>query len=418
MANEPTDRCADASPFAVTAGVPSSALIEKVLRALPEAPETLLGEETVERFCQRIRESARLLSEFPLTDNPIDRSESFRYLLLMLAYAVDAGLLNCDPLEPMFSQPYRLHLLDWGGASPDSVYRRTMVRDDRTYRVHGRLGNAKYLSMDLRQSKPACTITPDQLELDDEGGFEFFLGGPARERQWWPLQPGTNGLVVREFFDDWLSAQRSRLRIDCLDGEVAPRPEHQAGRVAAEFDVIGDWILEGAVRYWIEQSTPLAADHRNGFVPSLHRADTKLPVATFGWWDLQPDEALIVELDDPHAVFWALHLVTSLWHTLDYANRLTTFNCAQARPDPDGTYRFVVSARDPGVHNWLDTTGLQQGVIIVRFCQATTPVPPRARLVKAAEVAGSLARSPRSGPDERRTQIALRREGVAHLICD
>ena len=418
MAQEPTDRPTSASPFALPSGVPSSALIEKMLRSLPDVPDAVLSEDTVDVFCRRVRESARLLSEFPLTDNPIDRAESFRYLLMMLAYTVDAGLLNADPLEPMFSQPYRLHLLDWGGASPDSVYRRVMLRDDRTYRISGRLGNAKYLSMDLRQSKPACTITPDQLELDDDGGFQFLLGGPTRERQWWPLQPGTNGLVVREFFDDWPGAQRSRLRIDCLDGEVAPRPEHRASRVAAEFDVIGDWILEGAVRYWIERSTQLAADSRNDFITSLHRTDTKLPVSTFGWWDLQPDEALVIELEDPHAVFWALHLVTSLWHTLDYANRLTTFNIAQARPDPDGKFRFVVSARDPGVHNWLDTTGLQQGVIILRFCQASTPIPPRAAMVKVAEVAQRLAGSSRCGPDERRAQIAARREGVAHMICD
>jgi hypothetical protein len=418
MAKEPTDRAASASPFALKSGVPSSALIEKVLRSLPDVPDAVLGEDTVELFCQRVRESAQLLAQFPLTDNPIDRAESFRYLLMMLAYAVDAGLLNTDPLEPMFSQPYRLHLLDWGGASPDSVYRRVMLRDDRTYRIYGRLGNAKYLSMDLRQSKPACTITPDQLELDDDRGFEFLLGGPTRERQWWPLQPGTNGLVVREFFDDWPGAQRSRLRIDCLDGEVASRPEHRASRVAAEFDVIGDWILEGAVRYWIERSTQLAADSRNGFITSLHRTDTKLPVSTFGWWDLQPDEALIIELDDPHAVFWALHLVTSLWHTLDSANRLTTFNITQARPEPDGKFRFVASAVDPGVHNWLDTTGLQQGVIILRFCQASTPIPPRATMVKVSDVAQRLAGSSRCGPDERRVQIAARREGVAHMICD
>jgi hypothetical protein len=406
------------SPFAVERGVPSTALIEKVLRSLPDVPDAVLGEDTVQRFCDRVRESARLLSEFPLTDNPVDRAESFRYLLTMLAYSVDAGLLHTDPLEPLFSQPYRLHLLDWGGASPDAVYRRVMLRDDLTYRVHGRLGNAKYLSMDLRQSTPACTITPDQLELDDDGGFEFLLGGPTRDRQWWPLHPGANGLVVREFFDDWLGAQRSRLRIDCLDDEVVSRPEHHAGRVSAEFDVIGDWILEGAVRYWIDRSTQLAAGSHNAFVTSLHRTDTKLPVSTFGWWDLQPDEALVVELDDPHAVFWALHLVTSLWHTLDSANRLTTFNHAQARRDPDGKFRFVASALDPGVHNWLDTTGLQQGVIILRFCQATTPIPPRATMVKVSEVAQRLAGSPRAGADDRRAQIAARREGVAHMICD
>jgi hypothetical protein len=389
-----------------------------VLREVHDAPGTVLDEHTVDVLCDRLHETARLLSELALTTNPIDRAESFRYLLMMTAYAIDAGLLNADPLEPMFSQPYRLHLLDWGGASPDSVYRRAMVRDDRSYRVHGRLGNAKYLSIDFRQSSPACTITRDELDVNPDGSFEIFLGGEAREHSWWPLSNGTCGVVVREFFDDWIAAERSRLRIDCLDGETAPRPEHNATRVATEFDVIGDWLLEGAVRYWIERSTPLAADAKNAFLPDLFRGDTKLPVTTFGWWELAPDEALIVELRDPEAEFWGLHLVTSLWHTLDYANRLTTYNLAQAHRDEDGMYRFVVAAEDPGVYNWLDTMGLERGVIILRFVRAENATPPGERVVKLSEVQGALPASRRCSPAERSAQIAERREGVAHMVCD
>jgi len=406
------------SLFVAPTRVPSSALIEKALREIIDEPGAVLDEHTVEVFCEKVRESARLLSEFPLTANPIDRAESFRYLLTMVAYAVDAALLNADPLEPMFSQPYRLHLLDWGGASPDSVYRRAMVRDDRAYRVHGRLGNAKYLSIDFRQGSPARTLLRADLDAGADGSFEIFLGGSPRDAHWWPLSEGTSGLVVREFFDDWPAAERSRLRIDCLDAERAPRPEHNARRVAAEFDLIGDWVLEGAIRYWIDQSTPLARDTKNAFLKDLLRADTKLPVTTFGWWELRPHEALIVELRDPEADFWGLHLVTSLWHTLDYANRITTFNLAQAHRDPDGRFRFVVSAEDPGVVNWLDTMGLERGVIILRFCGARSAVPPDARVVELSEVEAALPAAKRCTPEERRAQIADRREGVAHMLLD
>ena len=404
--------------FAAPTRVPSSALIDKILRGISDEPNAVLDAETVEVLCERLRESARLLSELPLTTSPIDRAESFRYLLMMLAYAVDAALLNADPLEPMFSQPYRLHLLDWGGASPDSVYRRAMVRDDRSYRVHGRLGTAKYLSVDCRQGSPALTLMRGDLGPAADGTFEIFLGGERRDTRWWQFPEGTTGLTVREFFDDWGAAERSLLRIDCLDGEVAPRPEHNRRRVAAEFDLIGDWVLEGAIRYWIDQSIPLARDTKNAFMQDLLRGDTKLPVTTFGWWELQHDEALIIELQDPHAEFWGLHLVTSLWHTLDYANRITTFNLAQAHQDSDGMFRFVVAADDPGVFNWLDTMGLERGVIILRFCSAADARPPRTRVVKLADVADDLPETLRCTSDERRTQLAERREGVAHMICD
>jgi hypothetical protein len=406
------------SPFAERDGVPSSALIDKLLREVPYTHDVVLDEHTTAVLGSRLQDAARLLSEFPLTSNPTDRAESFRYLLSMIAYAIDAGVLNADPLEPMFSQPYRLHLLDWGGASPDAVYRRAMVRDDRSYRVHGRLGNAEYLSIALRQSAEACTITRDELDASADGTFEVYFGGSPREQHWWPLLDGTSGLVVRELFGDWLGAQRSLLRIDCLDGEQAPRPEHSSRRVAAEFDLIGEWILEGAVRYWAERSIPLATDARNRFLPQPHRTDTKLPTTSFGWWDFEPDEALIVELRNPGATFWGLHLVTSLWHTLDYANRLTTHNVSQAHRDEDGVYRFVVSSQDPGTFNWLDTMGLQRGVVILRFCDAVDPLPPGTEVVKLSEVLERLPATRRCTPDQRRAQIAERREGVARLICD
>jgi len=398
--------------------MPSSALIDTLLRSVVDDPTTVLDERTVEVFCERVRESASLLSQFPLTANPVDRAESFRYLLTMLAYSVDAGLLNGDPLEPMFCAPYRLHLLDWGAASPDGVYRRAMVRDDRAYRVHGTLGNASYLSMDFRQSTPATTILREDLDLDADGNFEIFLGGKPHGNQWWPLHPGTAGLVTREFFEDWLGARRSQLRIECLNGETAPRREHRASRVAAEFDLVGDWVLEGAVRFWMDRSRDLAAKQENRFDSQLHRTETKLPVTTFGWWKLAPNEALVIELIDPDAAYWGLQLATSLWHTLDYANRLTTINRAQAHRDDDGVYRFVLAHEDPGVYNWLDTTGLEQGVLILRLCGATKPVPPTCRLVGLAEIGATAPISKRCNADQRRVQLAERREGVARLLLD
>ena len=317
----------------------------------------------------------------------------------------------------MFSQPYRLNLLDWGAASPDSVYRRAMARDDHAYRVHGRLGNAPYISLDFRQGSPACTITREEFPCDADGNFEIFVGGPEREKNWWPMQPGTSGFLVREFFDDWLSAEKSRLRIECLDGGTAPRPEHRSYRVAAEFDTIGDWILEGAVRFWIKESNRLA-ENPNAFGSNMYRSDAKLPNVYNGWWDLGPDDALLIEFPDPRAQFWGLQLASSLWHTLDYANRLTTINHGQAHLDADGVYRIVLSAGDPGIHNWLDTTGLQCGVLILRLVGAADPTSIRTTVLTLSEVAGRLPEAQRCTPDERRRQIGERREGVSRMLCD
>ncbi|HMK12419.1 MAG TPA: hypothetical protein VK461_12595, partial [Acidimicrobiales bacterium] len=401
------------------AAMPSSALIDRLLREVTDDPDLVLGERTIETYCEHLRESARLLADCSLTTNRIDRIESFHYLLLMTAYAVEAAITNHDPLEPMWCAPSQFHLLDWGGASPDGVYRRAMVRDDHAYRVWGAVGNASYFSMDFRLSRPMVTIMTADLDLDAGGNFEIFIGGSPRDRQWWPLHPGTTGLTTREFFDDWIAARRSRLRIECLDGDLmAPRPEHNAARVAAEFDAVSDWILEGGIRFWITQSLALEQGSPNRFQPELARTDTKLPVVTTALWRLAPDEALIIELPDPEADFWGYQLASSLWHTLDYANRITSLNHAQLQPDPDGLFRVVLAHRDPGVANWLDTTGLERGVLILRFCGAKAATVPKTRLVRLPDIGSDLPGVARFGTEARRAQIAERREGVAHMVCD
>ncbi len=405
------------SPFAL-AQMPSSALIDKLLREVADEPGVKLDEHTVEIYGERLVESARVLQGCALTTNPVDRTESFHYLLLMTAYAVEAAVTNHDPLEPMWSAPGQFHLLDWGAASPDGVYRRAMVRDDHSYRVWGRLGNASYFSMDFRQSNPMVTLMRSDLDVDAEGNFEFFIGGEPRDGQWWPLHPGTSGLTTREFFDDWLGARRSRLRIECLEDRTAPRSEYNAARVAAEFDVVSDWILEAAIRFWVKKSTELEDIASNGFYPELGRTETRLPVVTTGLWRLEPDEALIIEVPDPEADFWAIQLASSLWHTLDYANRFTSINQAQAQPDSDRVVRVVLSHRDPGVHNWLDAMELERGIIIIRFCGANNASVPTTRLVKVADVPGELPGARRCTTDQRRAQLAERREGVAHMVCD
>ena len=399
------------------AGAPSASRVAAALRHVADDPSVELGPRTVERLCDRLREAATFLADLPLTDGPADRPASFRYLLELLAYAVDAVVLHTDPLEPMFSSPHRNYLVDWGAASPDGVYRRVAVRHDLAYRVHGRLGNADYFALDFRTTGPPFTILRDDIVAAEDGTFEVFLGGAPQVRSWWPLTEGTTGLLVREFFADWPAAETSHLRIDCLDGAIAPRAEHSPARVAAEFDAIGDWILDAGVKFWAERSRQAGEEVPNAFRPTVARTGTKLPVYTHGLWELRPDEALLIELPDPEARFWGLQLATSLWSTLDYANRLTTFNCGQARPDDDGVFRFVLAHDDPGVRNWLDTTGLARGILILRCHQAGNFQVPGTKVVKLADVDDLVPDAGRVSRGERLVQIAERREGVSRMVC-
>lgn len=66
-------------------------------------------------------------------------------------------------------------------------------------------------------------------------------------------------------------------------------------------------------------------------------------------------KSLGIQLTDPWGVAY------------DYEHRTSSLNNGQARPNRDGTFTFVISARDPGVYNWLDPEGQPAGLFAARW---------------------------------------------------
>jgi hypothetical protein len=409
--------------------VPTSALMYDALQRLTPEPAPILGEGTVARLNQRLLDTAGLLARSPLLVDPPERADAFHYVLTTLHAAIDHSILQTDTTEPMFSPVMPTHRVDWGARNPDGVYRKAYVSPERSYRIYGRVGNAKYFTFDFvgasYDREVGYGVSVDELEADGDGNFELHLGGAERPDRWYPMRPWVQAVTTREFFDDWSAAERSVLRIDCVDDDVLtrtelpPRPEHSAARVATEFDVIGDWLYEAGVRFWLEEwhSEENIGSTTNRF-KDFYRTESKRPTVCRGCWHLEDDEALLLELPDPRARYWGIQTASVLVHTLDFAARLASINNAQARVDDDGLVRIVVSHRDPGVHNWLDTTGLRHGDLMMRVHEGSQLAPPSTKVVKLRELPDIVPEAATVTAEERRTQIRARREGVAHLFCD
>ena len=181
-------------------------------------------------------------------------------------------------------------------------------------------------------------------------------------------------------------------------------------------DRAATWV-EGAVNFWnmfaggIKAMTPV-----NQFLPPRHAqggADNMVHGATR--WELGPDQALVVEFDEPAATYWSIQMYMLPWLTpLDAANRVTSINDGQVRRDEDGRIRLVIAHTDPDVENWLDTSGLTDGLCSYRWVRSATEPTPVATLVDFAEVREHLpASTPEFSADARRAQIARRHRGVA-----
>jgi len=69
----------------------------------------------------------------------------------------------------------------------------------------------------------------------------------------------------------------------------------------------------------------------------------------------------------PRCEYWMIALHNHWMETLDYVHHQATLNSHSTQLEPDGSVRWVVAHRDPGVPNWLDTAGHRRGTIGVRW---------------------------------------------------
>ncbi|RIL03056.1 MAG: hypothetical protein DCC71_15655 [Proteobacteria bacterium] len=304
----------------------------------------------------------------------------------------------------------------WGAENADNRYLWAPLRPDAVYRVHGRRGTSFELLFEVKEgflqlgeTRNFAARCASDLAVEADGRFELWLGGEARAANWMPLDAGARWLLVREYFADWATEEPARLAIERVGSDLAP-PHPTPDRVAAQLDAAARWV-EASARCWAEWVAELRAAHRPGRLAPARRYEGGADDVLYGndWFRLAEDEALIVACEAPDARYWAFQLVDPCFRSLDWAHHQTSLNHRQARVDADGRVRVVVAARDPGVANWLDTTGLAEGVFQYRFVWARTAPQPSASVVPLARLAGALpGDTARVTAEERRAQIAVR----------
>jgi hypothetical protein len=133
-----------------------------------------------------------------------------------------------------------------------------------------------------------------------------------------------------------------------------------------------------------------------------------------GIHQIDDDEALVVEFPVPSEChYWQILVADDRFATVDWVNRLSSINDAQAHLDDDGWFRAVVSKQDPGVYNWLDKADFPWGVLQARFYRASEYPLATVTKVPVANVLEHLPSDTRTvTPEERAAQLLERRTGA------
>jgi hypothetical protein len=310
---------------------------------------------------------------------------------------------------------YYQHL---GSPNPDTVYRRAPVDDTATYRLTGERGTAWQVTI-MPFTDTMRGFTP--FDLSDvahgpDGAFDVLVSRdrPAgHDGDWWALEPGTASLWIRSVSDRWGEEMDPRIAITRVDAAARRRPT--GARVLAQLRALGV-IVERIVEYGVRHVDELVAE---GFVNRMktieYGASGAMPLQHYheGVFQLGDDEVLLLEARLPAGadyVSWSL--TDRLFVTLDWTHAQTSLNRTQAAVDGDGVLRVAVGATDPGVANWMDTTGYRSGVVQCREIGSVEVPELSTRVVPLASLAEHLPADTRwVTADERATALRARATG-------
>ena len=115
----------------------------------------------------------------------------------------------------------------------------------------------------------------------------------------------------------------------------------------------------------------------------------------------------------PPAKFWSVGLANRFWQSLDYGDRQSSLNSHQAEYDEHGRVVAVIAHGDPGIANWLDPCGLDEGSLAIRFLSCRDTPAPSIRLLPRSRLETELPPgTARITPACRAQTLSRRRAGV------
>jgi len=389
------------------------------------------GNRLTRPFTDAVAEAERLVegADFVRTDQ--DLAEGYEYLAGSIRASLQLAF-DYDLEHPLFissTHQYSKQGLD----NPDALYFHAYISGEHEYVVTGRRGTTADLSFQVMNGSYSPAEAPDSvaafddrtIDVADDGTFELRFG-PAREDPpagYFALAPDSSILIVREVYSDWNAEDRGELRIHRVDtlGTV-PAPA-SSERVQKRYAVAAK-MLVGRIKTWFafpewftykEPVNTLTA-------PQVTPGGLSSQFSSIGHYDLTEDEALVVTVPRADCAYQGIQIGSAWYISTDYVNHQTSLTAAQSHVDEDGMLRYVVSERDPGIANWLETTGHSRGVMMLRWQrlsrELTAADRPRVDLVKHDELFALVPPlgEQRVTPEEYTARIEARQVGVARRM--
>ena len=306
----------------------------------------------------------------------------------------------------------------WGIDNPDSVYRVIPISGDERYEITGRVGanrmTENYFTLWDANMGTVAVLNGRTMDVDTDGSFTITVDAdPAAGR---PNHVQTTAqaheFYIRDVLLNWDRDDPNHLAVQRLGG----KPSAPARTLDEQADATAEMMayfanFTGRLSHGVYKMSPNNFD----LAWSADKVGAmRNQVYVMGRFDLNPGEAFVVDVSDGGAEYFTVPLSNIWGTTLDIVDRTGSLNKAQSVPNEDGTYTYVISPTDPGVVNWIDSDGLNEGILTLRMAEFGGEGPKedlgaRGRVISLDNLDSEVPALRRVSAQERATELAARR---------
>jgi len=378
-------------------------------------------------FADAVAEAEALIANPPFEITEQERAEGYDYLAGSIRSSLQMAF-DYDLVHPVLVNPTHQYARQ-GLDNPDAIYFNAYLTEGASYELSGVRGTAADLSFQIMDGSYSADGAPTSVAAFDDRELAKYGGHCADDGSFsWTFGPELGlkkgaTLIIREVFNDWNTETRGTIRLQRLDTAGVPRAPFTMDSVAKRYGVAAK-MLTGKIKTWF--AFPEWFTYKEPVntltVPKSTPGGLASQFSSLGHYALTDDQALVVTVPVPECAYYAIQIGSKWYVSTDYEHYQSSLTKAQSQADPDGKFRYVVSTRNPGIANWLDTTDHAQGVMMLRWQRLerdlTEQDGPQVEVVAFDDIAQHLPyyEANQVSPEQYSARIAARQVGIARRM--
>lgn len=324
----------------------------------------------------------------------------------VVALQNELGTLNMNnSYDPLFFAP-----TGWNAPDADAFYLNAPAADKQYLLYYA--GDQQTFTMTVHPGPGTqdMTFRPQTLDFhvphayslaqftpNADGSYTIVMSPTEHSGNWIDTSGSADTMITSDLGDWGLPHSTFTMDSDAQTAFVLPvLSEDQISSVLSNVITNMTEVNGAPVNHGIQQAlNSLPENIFSPIAPTSAALGPVLPgqLTSFSHFALEPDQALVVKVPDVDSIYWSMQAFNAWAVNLPATTATGSLNDVQSFHDPDGYTYYVVSSQDPGVANWIDTSGNDDGILAVRWQGATGTVPStpvQAEVVNVADVKNEI----------------------------